>query len=133
MIKTLKQALQLGDSVHEKKYRDTILEITNLTQNKINPVEFFSENFIAEGMKSLLKGVFERFDNPSKDSLFILTQAMGGGKTHNLIAAGLLAMKPDLRPKILQGVYIPQKQDIAKVVAFTGRDNPPNLFLPASW
>ena len=34
-------------------------------------------------------------------STFLLAQAMGGGKTHNMIALGLLAQDPELRRKIL--------------------------------
>jgi hypothetical protein len=29
--------------------------------------------------------------------VFVLTQAMGGGKTHNMVALGLLAQHPELR------------------------------------
>ena len=35
------------------------------------------------------------------DGAFYLTQAMGGGKTHSLIAFGLLAANPELRKEVL--------------------------------
>ncbi|MDY6793589.1 MAG: DUF499 domain-containing protein [Thermodesulfobacteriota bacterium] len=127
-MKYLNELLEIRDSVFEKKYRDTVLEITDLIENKIDPETFFSENFITEGMKTLLKGVFERFDNPNKDGLFKLTQAMGGGKTHNMIAAGLLSQKPELRNQILKSVYKPKIKDPIKVIAFSGRNNPTHGF-----
>ncbi len=48
---------------------------------------------------------------------------MGGGKTHNLLALGLLARHPEFRDKVMGGFH---KSDPAlgsvKVVAFTGRE-----------
>lgn len=34
-------------------------------------------------------------------SVFMLSQAMGGGKTHSMVALGLLARDPELRKKVL--------------------------------
>ena len=57
---------------------------------------FFAENYITEGMKTLLTEGFRRLEGKSAQGVFKLTQAMGGGKTHNLLALGLLARHPEL-------------------------------------
>lgn len=38
----------------------------------------------------------------------MLSQAMGGGKTHSMIALGLLAKEPNLRKKILGDAEVEQ-------------------------
>lgn len=38
-------------------------------------------------------------DRSNQASTFLLSQAMGGGKTHNMIALGLLAKNPALRQR----------------------------------
>jgi hypothetical protein len=48
---------------------------------------------------------------------------MGGGKTHSLIAFGLLASSPDLRKEVLPGGEF----GAAKVVIFSGHQNPDSL------
>jgi predicted AAA+ superfamily ATPase len=46
-------------------------------------------------MRMLLESGFKRLEGKSDQGVFRLTQAMGGGKTHNLIAFGLLAKHPE--------------------------------------
>src|SRR5699024_11869146 len=45
-----------------------------------------------------------------------------GGKTHNMVALGLLAQNPSLRAKLLDGKYGLDGKEI-KVVAYTGRES----------
>jgi predicted AAA+ superfamily ATPase len=53
-------------------------------------------------MQTLIDKAFARLENRnSQASTFLLAQAMGGGKTHSMIALGLLAKYPALRRKIL--------------------------------
>src|SRR5260370_32125928 len=47
---------------------------------------------------------------------------MGGGKTHNLIALGLLAMNPKLRASVMGDFYTPGPLGGVRVVSFTGRN-----------
>ncbi len=75
-------------------------------------------------MKTLLEKTFSRLDG-SRDqaSTFLLTQAMGGGKTHNMIALGLLAENTDLRKQLL-GEQGPGKTlGKVRVVGFNGRQS----------
>jgi len=98
----LKEACTPRKSVFNRERRDVVLDLSDLLENKINPDRFFEENFVTSGMKTLLEKTFDRLEGISDQaSTFLLTQAMGGGKTHVMIALGLLAKNPALRPKIL--------------------------------
>jgi len=120
----LKQLCTPRESVFNRDRRDVVLDLSDLLESKINAANFFDENFITSGMKTLLEKTFSRLEG-SKDqaSTFLLTQAMGGGKTHNMIALGLLALNPDLRKKIL-GENSPGKSlDKIRVAGFNGRQS----------
>ena len=54
-------------------------------------------------------------------SVFLLSQAMGGGKTHSMIALGLLARDPDLRKKVLGDANPAPQLGKCRVVGFNGR------------
>ena len=54
-------------------------------------------------------------------SVFLLSQAMGGGKTHSMIALGLLARDPDLRKKVLGDQNPAPHLGKCRVVGFNGR------------
>jgi len=72
-------------------------------------------------MELLFETAFKRFSGKSETAVIKLTQAMGGGKTHNMLALALLVQNPDLRAKILGNGY----DDICdiQVVAFSGRES----------
>jgi predicted AAA+ superfamily ATPase len=54
-------------------------------------------------------------------SVFMLSQAMGGGKTHSMIALGLLAKDPELRKKVLGENNPAPNLGRCRVVGFNGR------------
>lgn len=60
--------------------------------------DFFARNFVTHGMEQLFKEGMLRLSGKSDQAVFELTQAMGGGKTHMMVALGLLARHPHLRP-----------------------------------
>jgi len=118
----LKTNLYPRQSVFNKDRCDVVLDLSDLLEGKIDGEDFFNENFTTSGMKTLLEKTFSRLDRTSDQaSTFLLTQAMGGGKTHNMIALGLLASDPGLREKVL-GAKSPSSQlGEVKVVGFNGR------------
>ena len=63
--------------------------------------DFFARNFVTHGMEQLFKEGMLRLSGKSDQAVFELTQAMGGGKTHMMVALGLLARHPQLRPEVL--------------------------------
>lgn len=121
-MKSLKDLCVPRKSVFDKSRRDVVLDITDLDQ--INPSDFFDENYITQGMKALYQAVFKRLEGRTDDGVFKLTQTMGGGKTHNMIAVGLLAKFPEFRQSVMGHIYETPFQEPAKVIGFTGRENP---------
>ncbi len=122
-MKTIKQACGPRESIFDRAKRDTVLEITDLIKDRISPDSFFLENYITEGMKVLLTEGFRRLEGKSTQGIFKLTHAMGGGKTHNLLAFGLLARHPEYRKKVMGDFYTPGEIGKARVVGFSGRES----------
>ena len=73
-------------------------------------------------MRTLLLEAFRRLQGKSEQAVFKLTQAMGGGKTHNLITLGMLAKHPDLRQRVLPSLPSGKDLPAVRVVAFSGRE-----------
>ena len=123
-MRTIKQACVPRPGTFDPTRRDTVLDLTDLIEVRINPTEFFAENYITEGMKTLLTEGFRRLEGKSDQGVFKLTQAMGGGKTHNLLALGLLAKHPEYRANVMGSFYSPDAElGQTRVVAFTGRES----------
>ena len=104
-MKTLKQSCTPRASAFDPARRDTVLDLSDLVEQRIDPAAFFAENHITEGMKTLLTEGFRRLEGKSAQGVFKLTQAMGGGKTHNLLALGLLARHPEFRAEVMGDFY----------------------------
>jgi len=111
-------------SVFDPQRRDTVLDLLDLIEGDIDPESFFEENYITEGMEVLLEHAFMRLEGKSNQGIFKLKQAMGGGKTHNLLALGLLARHPEYRAKVMGSFYKadPSLRPV-KVIAFSGRES----------
>ncbi|MCL4561934.1 MAG: DUF499 domain-containing protein [Chloroflexi bacterium] len=124
MPSTLHELCHPRDSVFDFQRRDTVLDISDLVFDRIKPAEFFEENYITEGMKTLLEQGFRRLEGKSNQGVFLLKQAMGGGKTHNLLTLGLLAKHPEYRLSVMGHIYKtdPNLGEV-KVVAFSGRES----------
>lgn len=121
-MNSLKQLCTPRSSIFDASKRDTVLNLTHLIDGKIDGAEFFEESYVTDGMHTLLVEAFRRMQGKSGQAVFKLTQAMGGGKTHNLITLGMLAKHPEFRAKVLAG--LPTAKDLAnvRVVAFSGRE-----------
>ena len=122
-MKTIKQGCTPRASIFDSTRRDTVLDLTDLVDGRVDPEEFFAENHITEGMRTLLTEGFRRLEGKSTQGVFKLTQAMGGGKTHNLLALGLLARHQEYRPRVMSDFYTPSDFGTVRVVAFSGRES----------
>ena len=121
-MKTLYDLCKPRESVFDEKKRDDVLDLTNLQDDSINPDEFLEENFVTEGMNLLIDIAFKRFRRQGSSGLVRLTQAMGGGKTHNMVVLGLLAKHPEYFEKVT-GKKLPSDIEDIRVVTFTGRES----------
>lgn len=122
-MKTLFELCKPRESVFSETKREDVLNLSDLIENRINPHDFFDENFITQGMNILFEAGFKRFKRQSSTGVIKLTQAMGGGKTHNMLALGLLAKHPEFRERIIGNGYRNDYLGTVKVVAFTGRES----------
>jgi hypothetical protein len=120
-MQTIKALCKPRESVFADTARDDVLNLSDLIEGKIDVAGFFDENFKTKGMEILFETAFKRFQGKSETGVIKLTQAMGGGKTHNMLALALLAQNLDWRRKILGKEY-DDLGDIS-VVAFSGRES----------
>jgi len=106
---------------------EQVAQLEDLAKRKIDGREFFRRNHFTSGLELLVRRGFDRLAGQSEDGAFYLTQAMGGGKTHSLIAFGLLAGDPALRREIVPRISSGNEFGAAKVVIFNGHQNPETL------
>ena len=122
-MKSVQELCTPRKSIFDQGNREDTLNLSELIQQKINPLHFFEENFLTNGMKILLNTAFERFEKKSNVSVIKLTQAMGGGKTHNMISLGLLAQNPELRQSLQKSGLNLTYTGKVRVAAFSGRES----------
>ncbi len=122
-MKALYELCKPRESVFDEKKREDVLNLSDLIEGKIEPASFFEENYLTSGMSILFDAAFKRFIGQGATGLIKLTQAMGGGKTHNMLALGLLAAHPEYREKIMKDAITYKQLGKVKVVAFTGRES----------
>src|ERR1700733_10299960 len=103
-ISSVKQLCIPSAVVTSDSLVEQVAQIDDFASGRINGREFFRRNFFTAGLELLVRRGFERLAGKSDDGAFYLTQAMGGGKTHSLIAFGLLAADPSLRQEVLPRV-----------------------------
>lgn len=126
---SLKLACEPRASVFDRAQLDTVVDIADLSNPRFDADRFFEENHPTQGMQTLLRQVFERLCGGSPQGVFRLKQAMGGGKTHNMVAAGLLAKHPHLRRTVLGKLGITADGRQISLAAFTGREGSTQDFL----
>lgn len=111
-MKTLFELCKPRESVFDESKRDDTLDLANLIDESVDGKHFFEETFITEGMELLFETAFKRFEGKAASGLIKLTQSMGGGKTHNMVALGVLARNKELRKLVLDGKYSSVDSDI---------------------
>ena len=120
---TLQTLCKPRPSVFEADRRATVLSLDTFLKGEVSGKEFFDENYFTSGMLTLVDRAFRHLSGTGAgSSVFMLSQAMGGGKTHSMIALGLLAKEPDLRKKILGDDDPAPNLDQCRVVGFNGRN-----------
>ena len=120
-MKTIREMLKPRETVFSDTVREDVLNLSDYAEGRVDKEKFFVENFKTQGMGMLFDIAFKRFKGESDTGVIKLTQAMGGGKTHSMLALALLASDEELRVKVLGDNYA-GIGDI-KVVTFSGREN----------
>ena len=123
-MKSLKELCTPRPSVFAADRRATVLNLDTFLKGEIKGAEFFEENYFTHGMLTLVDRAFRHLGGTGAgSSVFVLSQAMGGGKTHSMIALGLLARDPDLRKKVLADQNPAPKLGKCRVIGFNGRSS----------
>jgi predicted AAA+ superfamily ATPase len=119
-METIKSLCKPRESVfNDITSRDDVLNLSDLVEGWIDQAKFFDENFKTKSMEILFETALKRFSGKSDTGVIKLTQAMGGGKTHNMLALALLAQNLDWCRKIVGKEY--DNIGEVKVVAFSWR------------
>ncbi|MFN6998514.1 DUF499 domain-containing protein [Elioraea tepidiphila] len=126
-IESVKQLCTPSSVVVSDSLVEQVAQIEDFAAGKVDGREFFRRNHFTDGLKLLVNRGFDRLAGRSEDGAFYLTQAMGGGKTHSLIAFGLLASDPGLRREVVPNFASGQDFGTTKVVIFNGHQNPDTL------
>jgi len=128
MIKTVKQACRFNPVIQDYRMSSGIENLADLIKDEGDGREFFARNYITHGMEQLFREGMLRLSGKSDQAVFELSQAMGGGKTHMMIALGLLARHPHLRAEVLPAELSERIEFTgARIAAFNGRNNPDNF------
>lgn len=125
MIKTVKQACRFNPVIRNYRMSQGVENLARLIDDQGDGREFFSRNHVTRGMEQLFREGMLRLSGKSDQSVFELAQAMGGGKTHMMIALGLLAKHPHLRSEVLPP-DLADRIDFgeARIAVFNGGNNP---------
>jgi hypothetical protein len=128
MIKTVKQACRFNPIIRDYRMAQGIENLADLINDAGDGRSFFTRNYITHGMEQLFREGMLRLSGKSDQAVFELSQAMGGGKTHMMIALGLLARHPHLRSEVLPS-ELAERIDFgkARIAAFNGRNTPDNF------
>ena len=109
-------------SVFAVDRRATVLSLDSFLKGLIDGPGFFDENYFTTGMLTLVDRAFRHLGGErAGSSVFLLSQAMGGGKTHSMIALGLLARDPELRRRVLGSDNPAPTLGRCRVAGFNGR------------
>ena len=100
-MNTIFEMLKPRANVFSDTTREDVLNLSDFAEHRIDADKFFGENFKTQGMTVLFDTAFARFKGESDTGVIKLTQAMGGGKTHSMLALALLAENPEIRKKVL--------------------------------
>src|SRR5450755_1161987 len=122
MLLTVKDACELHPMALEYSMSEQVENLSDvIVATSANAREFFGKNYVTKGMETLLNQGLRRLGGKSDQSVFELKQAMGGGKTHSMIALGLLARDASLRAEIVPQIAKEAAFGDAKLVAVNGR------------
>jgi hypothetical protein len=122
MLQTVKDACELHPMALDYAMSEQIENLSDvLDRTESEAGDFFDKNHLTQGMEILLSQGLKRLAGRSDQAVFELKQAMGGGKTHSMIALGLLARNTELRKAVVPQIAGDAPFERARVVAINGR------------
>lgn len=122
MLLTVKDACELHPMALDYSMSEQIENLSDVIGAAAQTAhDFFEKNYVTKGMETLLSQGLQRLGGKSDQAVFELKQAMGGGKTHSMIALGLLAGDSALRAQVVPEIAAAAGFCEAQIVAVNGR------------
>lgn len=122
MLQTVRDTCAFDPKAIDYALSEQIEDLADLVGHTPAAAEaFFEKTFVTGGMRTLLRQGLQRLSGKSGQAVFELKQAMGGGKTHSMLALGYLAANPNLTRLVPADVTEGFEPAAAKVVAISGR------------
>jgi hypothetical protein len=113
----------ISPDVFSMSRSEQVEHLSSITNADISTARaFYSRNHVTSGMSEFLRGAVKRLSGQSQQAVFELRQAMGGGKTHNMIALGLLARFPELKELLPDEITAGMVDEPAVIATVNGRD-----------
>ncbi|KAA9019628.1 anti-phage-associated DUF499 domain-containing protein [Sphingobium limneticum] len=130
MLQTINDACEFKQDAVNYALSKHVEDISDLVNHSESEAEaFFDKTYITDGMAQLLRQGLQRLSGGNDQAAFELRQAMGGGKTHSMLALGYMAANPKAAGaagvRITDG-FTPEK---SKVVVVSGRNIDHDHFL----
>lgn len=124
MLKTVRDACTPHEMAFKYATSNQIEDVSQLLAEGADGKGFFEKTYITAGMRRLFEAGLLRLAGKSDQAVFELAQAMGGGKTHSMVAFGLLVKDDALRKSVVPELHSKARFERAKVVALSGRNHP---------
>lgn len=122
-IPLITQACELAPDVGSMSRSEQVEHLSSIAKADLEIARaFYARNHVTSGMAEFLRGALKRLSGKSSQAVFELRQAMGGGKTHNMIALGLLARFPELKSELPEDITAGVTDDRAAIATVNGRD-----------
>lgn len=133
MLQTVKDACQfdlagINAAIDERTEQVESLELL-IGHDKSAAQNFFSKTYVTTGISQLLRQGLQRLAGRNGQAAFELRQAMGGGKTHSMLALGFLAAHPDLATALNASITEGFAPEPATVIVVSGRNIDKDKFL----
>ena len=121
-IPLVTQACEISPDVVEMSRSEQVEHLSSVKSADLAKARaFYSRNHVTNGMAEFLRGALKRLSGKSDQAVFELRQAMGGGKTHNMIALGLLARFPELKGELPEEITASSTDERAAIATVNGR------------
>jgi hypothetical protein len=122
MLKTVKDACEIHPMALDYAMTEQIENLSSVIEKTEKEAKaFFEQNYVTKGMEILLGEGLRRLAGRSDQAVFELRQAMGGGKTHSMVALGLLAKSSELHKSVVPDIALSAPFESGKVIAINGR------------
>ncbi|MGI4879268.1 MAG: anti-phage-associated DUF499 domain-containing protein [Janthinobacterium lividum] len=130
MLQTITDTCEFKQDAIDYALSKQIEDLSDLAGHTENDARaFFDKTYVTDGMSQLLRQGLQRLAGVSDQAAFELRQAMGGGKTHSMLALGYLAAHPDLAVEVNSKITAGFTPVPAKTVVISGRNVDHDKFL----